>query len=99
MVASFQIETDDVLGTDSIFANMFKVYPNPASGIVVIQSNEVFPDVEIILFDMNGRRLITASNVANSNALQLDISNLSSGIYLLQINSEEKTTVKQLVKR
>lgn len=99
VLTNFEIETDGVLGSDDSFSNSFSVYPNPASGSVVIQSNEVFPNVAIALFDMNGRRLFTESNVANFNRLQLDISKLSSGMYLLQINSEEKITVKQLVKR
>ena len=99
VVAAFQIETDGVLGIEQNFANNFSVYPNPTSGIVVIQSNNAFPNLEIALFDMNGRLLYSELNVASSNRLQLDISNLASGMYLLRINSEERTTVKQLVKR
>jgi len=99
VVTNFEIETDGVLGSDDIFSNSFSVYPNPASEVVVIQSNEVFSDFEITLYDMNGRLLYSETNAANSNRLQLDVSELSSGMYLLRINSEEKTTVKQLVKR
>ena len=99
VVTNFEIETDGVLGIDENFSNSFSVYPNPASGVVVIQSNEVFSGLEISLFDMNGRLLYSESNVASSNRLQFDVSNLASGMYLLQINSEEKTTVKQLVKQ
>ena len=99
VLAPFEIETDGVLGIDQNFSINFSVYPNPASGIVVIQSNEIFPNLEITLFDMNGRLLYSESNVASSNRLQFDVSNLASGMYLLQINSEEKTTVKQLVKQ
>jgi hypothetical protein len=99
VLTNFEIETDGVLGSEDVFSNNFSVYPNPAASRVVIQSNAVFPNLEITLFDMNGRLLFAESNVAGSNRLQLDVSNLASGMYLLQINSEEKTTVKQLVKR
>lgn len=99
VLTSFEIETDGVLGIEQNFTNNFNVYPNPASDIVIIQSNETFPNVEIALFDMNGRLLYSESNVARTKRLQIDVSNLASGMYLLQINSEEKTTVKQLVKQ
>ncbi|MEM7085440.1 MAG: T9SS type A sorting domain-containing protein [Bacteroidota bacterium] len=99
VVTNFEIETDGILSMDENFSNSFSIYPNPVAEIMVIQSNEVFPNLEIALFDMNGRRLFSESNVANSNSLLLDISKFPAGMYLLQINSEEKTTVRQVVKR
>jgi len=68
--------------------------------VVMIQSNALFSEFTIALFDVNRRLLYSESSVANSSRLQLDISSLSSGVYFLQINSEEKiiTIISKLFK-
>jgi len=72
---------------------IFKVYPNPASEVLNI--NHSYSDVTFNLFTIDGK-IIKAGNLENQ---QINISDLQSGIYLLQLNSEGKSEVKKIVKR
>ena len=59
--------------------NMIKVYPNPTTGILNIDSRYTIESYA--LFDLKGKLLIS------SHESQMDLSNTSDGIYILQINS------------
>lgn len=78
---------------DEINARDFVIYPNPANEIIYINSeNQPINDLSVI--DINGREVMAASfeNVLNAT---LDISSLSSGIYLITIESNQKSVVKK----
>jgi uncharacterized surface protein with fasciclin (FAS1) repeats len=68
------------------------VYPNPAANMlnVTLNSNELF---NLTITDLNGKQILAEriSNISN----MIDISNLSSGMYLLRIaNSNVQSTTK-----
>ena len=68
------------------------VYPNPAVNVlnVTLNSNELF---DLTITDLNGKNILTESVSNMSN--MVDISNLSSGMYLLRIaNSNVQSTTK-----
>ncbi len=64
------------------------VYPNPANNILNINFNATMSDISIRIVDMLGHELIIKNYQDNVNQLQIDIENLSSGNYLLEIESE-----------
>ena len=76
----------------------FSVYPNPADQHITVVFDQM-PDsgCEAVLFDMMGRRV--AEFGLNENYNILNISNLNSGMYLLQVKSERQTAIKKIVKR
>ncbi|MFM2157262.1 MAG: hypothetical protein RL516_2011 [Bacteroidota bacterium] len=57
------------------------IFPNPTSGILNIESNELLKRIE--LFDMLGKLVLSYGNEK-----QIDISNLQSGLYLIRFTSE-----------
>jgi hypothetical protein len=52
---------------------------------------------QITLMDLSGRVIFTESRVGDN--LRIDISNLNSGIYLVEILSGETRAVKKLVRQ
>lgn len=82
--------TDTLLGVSEITNVSFGVSPNPAKDVVTITSEEVVNSVE--LFDINGR---TVLSIEGSN--QINVSDLSSGIYMMKIVSDKGTATKKLV--
>ncbi|HRE78246.1 MAG TPA: CotH kinase family protein [Flavobacterium sp.] len=72
---------------------IFKVYPNPASEVLNI--NHSYSDVTFNLFTIDGK-IIKAGNLENQ---QINISDLQSGIYLLQLSSDGKSETKKIVKK
>jgi len=69
------------------------VYPNPASNFVKIQS-EMLQKVEI--FDISGKEVISVK--AENDNIDLDISHLKSGAYLIKVTTESGVGVQQLLK-
>jgi hypothetical protein len=59
------------------------VYPNPTANRVYIQADNL---IKAVLFDLMGRKVL------ETNQDQIDISNLSSGSYILQVTTQNNTT-------
>ena len=95
----FEIRFDvSTLSNDDFDISKISVYPNPANEILNINLGENASQLQqISLFDLNGR-LINQIKIDNDNNLQnqIDVSNLSSGVYLLEVktqNDQFKTKV------
>ncbi len=73
--------------------DQFSVYPNPASNMLTIHSSQA-SDVNIKLMDVSGRVIKeqAAHFTVDKNEIQLTISSLSSGNYILKIESEQGLT-------
>ncbi|MBI3234906.1 MAG: T9SS type A sorting domain-containing protein [Bacteroidetes bacterium] len=77
--------------------NDFKVYPNPATNSIHISAaNLKMGNIE--LYDMEGKVIKSfISNVGTSN-LDLDISDLRAGIYLLKSRNNEGVYIQKFIK-
>ncbi|WP_394758002.1 T9SS type A sorting domain-containing protein [Flavobacterium sp.] len=85
-------EYGSVLGTNEFkeFSN-FSVYPNPSNGIINVESDEDID--EVVIYSLQGRAII------KSNVSKIDISDLSNGIYLMQIKTiDGKLGTKKIIK-
>jgi len=76
--------------------SQFAVYPNPATNFVTV-SNENALVNSVAIIDMNGRAVKTVKFDGVAQA-QVNISELSAGIYLMNISSDKGTTTKKIVK-
>ena len=88
-----------ILGNnDNQFAENFSIYPNPTSNIITVSSiDNSISTIEI--YNILGKEILKI-NTNNSNQLEVDLSNLSSGIYLFKIvDSSGKSTLKKVIKR
>lgn len=76
----------------------FSIYPNPASTVVYLQAGADGQDVELKIFDLNGRLLQTANwtQVQSTHQLQLNVANLKDGMYYLQVTSGGQCSTKKL---
>ena len=64
-------------------ASSIYVYPNPTANRIYIQAENV---TKAALFDLMGRR------VHSTNQDQIDLSNINSGSYILQVTTQNNTT-------
>ena len=77
----------DLLSKDLI------LYPNPTLNKLTI-SNEANYNIEsIVIIDVNGAKLLETKNSST-----IDISHFASGIYFVQINTDEGTITKKIIK-
>lgn len=73
------------------FQNQFVVYPNPVSNyITIVNKGNVLDNASIKITDINGRILSIHNNVNLTNAYQVPVDALSSGIYFLSISEGAK---------
>mgnify|MGYP003142610780 FL=1 len=97
---SFELSVDLVLGVgETNFDNGIIVYPNPANNQITLLNRTNSPLTLVQLFDVSGK-LIRTINVSNMGAqATIDLSELASGVYLLQIEGASNSTVKRIVKK
>lgn len=93
--AQITLSNNSGLGTGILSAGMEKVYPNPVSGILTIESQI---SCSIVLSDCMGRHLMKQSG--KENVQTIDMSELSAGVYFLQLISDdgERKTIRLLKK-
>ena len=77
----------------------FSVYPNPANGILFVQANEGTELSEIRLIDINGREVGVHSESMGQGKFSLDLSELSSGVYVVKVLSSKGEFLRKIVIR
>ena len=75
--------------------NVLNVYPNPTDEFVTISTNYHNPMEEIRIFNLMGQLIYSKSNVG-TNEIELDVSYLESGIYIIDVNAKEGPAVRKL---
>lgn len=88
-IESFTLSTEE---NPTIADLSFKMYPNPATNFVMINlNNPENSKAEIEIFSMNGQLVSTNNyNFVSNSPLKLDVSNLSSGLYIVKIKEQHK---------
>ncbi|MEZ4801404.1 MAG: T9SS type A sorting domain-containing protein [Gelidibacter sp.] len=86
------------LGIDeNELASSLLIYPNPAKNQINIKNNYQLLIQDIELVDVTGRSIQKQKYPDTLNIYTLDSSNLSSGLYMLNINVEGITLTKKVV--
>ncbi|MCK9163537.1 MAG: T9SS type A sorting domain-containing protein [Bacteroidales bacterium] len=78
--------------------NDFRVYPNPASDITIINLIGLVGDIDIRIIDINGReikRVIEKSN--GSMDIGIDVSSFNKGVYFINIRNGKFAQTKKLI--
>lgn len=83
------------LSTDSFAMAGFKLYPNPADDIFAIELPNEFETVEVKLFDVVGKLVLTKQVSQLDN--KIDINSLLAGNYIVKVTSDEKTFSTNLI--
>jgi len=74
-----------------------KIYPNPSLDEVTIESSLVLTKSQLSIMNMNGQQVI--SRQITEPKIQLDISNLPSGIYVVRLINGKSVEVGKFVKQ
>ena len=92
----------ETLKTACIFAEVTNldardvaVYPNPTKSSITIESNE-FKQCEVLLSDLSGRIVLTLNK--NQEVQDIDLSKLIPGAYFIELRTESKSAILQLIK-
>ena len=98
MVDDFLV-TSSNLATNDVLAAKFSTYPNPANGIVTLSNTDNIIVTQVTVTDINGRTVKTLSYSAAPSDIQINISDLTAGVYMMNISSDQGKAVKKIVKQ
>ena len=93
-------DTDDhceVLSTDSFEASRIGIYPNPTNDQVTISTPDFFIE-EIEIINLKGSSIRTIKQAENLSETTINLSNLSSGVYLMKIKGNNSVYMKKIIK-
>lgn len=96
-LASFSLIVD-ALSVDSFGFGNLKMFPNPSSENITIQSALWVSETNISIYDIVGKMLISENITPQNGAITLDVSSLKNAIYFLKIRSEGNEAVLRLIK-
>lgn len=81
------------LSTDEFSNSSFRIYPNPASDIIFIETpNDNLSEVNV--YDILGKNVLSQSKL---NGNSLDISTLTNGVYFVKVNAEGNSITKKII--
>ncbi|MEX2350520.1 MAG: T9SS type A sorting domain-containing protein [Flavobacteriaceae bacterium] len=88
---------DGVLANDALtMFNDLSVYPNPAENSLYLKWDKNHLS-QIRIFDASGKLLYFKNEVTMKNTHEIDISDLTAGIYYVRINNENGVTTKKVI--
>jgi hypothetical protein len=93
----YDIIVTAVLSTNDVLSSQFSVFPNPSTNVINIANAENILVNGIEIVDINGRT-VKSVKFDNVSEAQINISDLASGMYLVNISSDKGTTTKKIVK-
>lgn len=86
----FVITVDETLGVADVANISFTMYPNPANGEVTI-SGTGLEGAKVAVFNMLGQKVMEVQSTT------LDVSRMSVGTYIVQIQTENASATKRLI--
>lgn len=89
---------EGALSTKDHLASKFAIYPNPTKDVVNISNAGNILVSNIAVVDLNGRTVKTVQFDGTTEA-QINISELSSGVYMMNVTSDKGTITKKIVKK
>lgn len=87
------LEPETVLGS----FNTVKVYPNPTSDVLQVESE--IPVVSIQIWDALGKESKVEVEQINNKLYRVNVSYIPSGLYILRTTTKEKTDVQKIIIR
>ena len=98
VLTDFEIETDGILSITDNFINSLKVFPNPTTGIINLQSNHLTETATVKLYNLQGQIVLFDQKTPINGTISVDLSTMNTGVYFIKISSEEGAVVKKMVK-
>ena len=78
-------------------SNIIHAYPNPAHDIINFEISFPISDARLELYSLNGEKIHVDQFISDST-IEVDVSNIEGGIYLLRLSMKEKVFIIKMVK-
>ena len=89
-LGSYTLSTRDFGAIDGL-----KIYPNPLNGNTLFLTSSNNLEMNVKIYDVLGKEVLNGKTVNNA----INVSNLTSGVYIVKITEADKTATRKLVVR
>ncbi|WP_452226244.1 T9SS type A sorting domain-containing protein [Lacinutrix cladophorae] len=90
------LESNVTLSTVTFNEVKIKIYPNPVTDYLKIESNPL-KEASVAIFDLNGRKILNHTYSVNNNAI--NVTKLHAGVYFISIKVNGVQTTKKFIKK
>ena len=80
----------------SLIKTAFSVFPNPSKDLINVDLRTLDKPRSLIIRDLLGRSILSLNNIAD-HTIQVDLSNLKPGNYLIEVYHEGGSSVQKLI--
>ncbi|HEY0261744.1 MAG TPA: T9SS type A sorting domain-containing protein, partial [Chitinophagales bacterium] len=100
----FILDDDSITsGVIDVAKNELNIYPNPFSNHLTIQTEKTLPTgrqaaTKLEILNLNGQAIYEMSPINNSDFTEINTENWASGMYFVQVFTDEKTYTLKVVK-
>lgn len=91
---TYNLSVSQTLATGAFDASSFSYYPNPVKNILTLSYSQEISNVEV--FNLLGQKVF--SNKMNANSVQVDMSNLPKGAYIVKVASDNQVKTIKVMK-
>ena len=88
----FTLGLDDFASLDKI-----TIAPNPTSGLVTLSKKNQTTISKVTIFDINAKVVKVIDSELNLEAIQIDLSKFSKGVYFIEITNETDKIVRKII--
>ncbi|WP_299885945.1 reprolysin-like metallopeptidase [uncultured Lacinutrix sp.] len=98
-VEDYSVNVTDALSVDEFSLNNLSIYPNPNNGAFNVKFNTTSSNIDVAVFDIRGRSIINNSYNTTSGEFNkaINLGNVESGMYLLNIDDGSTTITKKII--
>ena len=96
-VDDFQVTAMVTASAQDFFANHFSMFPNPTKNVLNLSVKNGLAINEINVIDLNGRIVKNVKSGFETD-MQINVSDLTSGLYLIDIKTAEGTATSKFIK-
>lgn len=99
-IGAFEYDDGSSLGIELVYNDSnFKMYPNPTTSNVTVEldANGSSTIANLSIVNLMGAT-VYSSSIDNKKVVQFNMTHLSSGVYLLKIDTQNKQMIKRIVK-
>ncbi len=90
-IAVVEYKLESLKNPEQEINQVVKLYPNPVNNLLYIENNNGFPIEKVRILDPIGKIILQKTNSFET----INVENLNSGLYLLQITTENNKIITQ----
>jgi hypothetical protein len=91
------ITVQNPLGLEDETFTSFNMYPNPSNSVLNLKLPQHITEGNVKVFSILGKEFL-AKTFEATHSVELNVSNLAQGIYLVEVQSGGRSKTKQFVK-